>query len=607
MFKFSSQVVVVVFISLVVAVHEVSANPRVAIAVSYFDNTSKDEQLNPLKRGLAEMLITDLSVSSRLQIVERERLNDVLKEVALQKSPYMDPRSAVELGKGLGAAYILTGSYILSGDQLRIDCRMVDVATAEVALAVSAHGAKSDFLTIQRTLATQLLEGLGEPVSLITKKQIAAGSTGSLSALTAYSTGLVAQDNGDEAAAKAAFANALKLDPGFAVVKARLDQMEKRLQQVEAKTKETADQIDAAGHGRVATLAHVKRMAEAGDAEAQYLLGIAYTPWPSMQITIWGAQPNTDAAIQWFERAAAQGMHQAGWWGGVLSYNSDKAKSKKLLQAAVEDGSPCMAQYSLALSALSAGEYAEGLRWLTATTKAGFASKNSPPGLMWPIQDAEIDAGSLPFRRHQSNWTVCKSWTFRAMIEAALVHRDHNFPGFSEAEYVALLKSVAKHPEARRSKKFKGKYEPMSTYAFSTNLLSGTRGARTYKDCDPKIRPWMDNLQHKVRDITEKSSYLSHKSAAFESAELLARHFGLKATRDLSYFSNLRDPGFKEGWPSYYRGTKVLSPAALREAIKWTELQVQLLETNEFPSENTAPTNKIKRLKEQLERMNSLL
>ena len=41
------------------------------VAVSYFDNTSNIEDYSPLSKGLADMLITDLSVLKSIQIVER--------------------------------------------------------------------------------------------------------------------------------------------------------------------------------------------------------------------------------------------------------------------------------------------------------------------------------------------------------------------------------------------------------------------------------------------------------------------------------------------------------------------------------------------------------
>ena len=42
------------------------------IAVSYFDNTSDIKEYNPLSKGLADMLITDLSNIKSINIVERE-------------------------------------------------------------------------------------------------------------------------------------------------------------------------------------------------------------------------------------------------------------------------------------------------------------------------------------------------------------------------------------------------------------------------------------------------------------------------------------------------------------------------------------------------------
>jgi TolB-like protein len=207
-----------------------SADDRIAVAVSYFDNTSKDAKLDPLKKGLAEMLITDLSISKDLKMVERERLNDVLKEVELQKSPFMDQSSAAKLGKGLGAAYIVTGSYIVAGDTMRVDCRMIDVETAEIAIAAKAEGATNDFLSIERSLATQLLEGLGGSLSLIQKKKIGAGGTGNVSALASYSDGLDALDSGDAAKAAKALKKALAADPDFKAaqaLKGRVDELAK--------------------------------------------------------------------------------------------------------------------------------------------------------------------------------------------------------------------------------------------------------------------------------------------------------------------------------------------------------------------------------------------
>ena len=84
--------IVLLFISLVWA----DTN---TIAISYFDNTSGSEQYNPLSKGLADMLITDLSNVKSIQIVEREKLESLLKEIDLGESKFIDPNTAQKLGK----------------------------------------------------------------------------------------------------------------------------------------------------------------------------------------------------------------------------------------------------------------------------------------------------------------------------------------------------------------------------------------------------------------------------------------------------------------------------------------------------------------------------
>ena len=77
------------------------------IAISYFDNTSEIKEYNALSKGLADMLITDLSNIETLQIVEREKLESIIQEIELGEQGYINPNTAQKIGNGLGAEYIL--------------------------------------------------------------------------------------------------------------------------------------------------------------------------------------------------------------------------------------------------------------------------------------------------------------------------------------------------------------------------------------------------------------------------------------------------------------------------------------------------------------------
>ena len=102
------------------------------VAISYFDNTSGTEEYNPLSKGLADMLITDLSNVKSIQIVEREKLESLLKEIDLGEGKFIDPNTAQKLGKGLGAEYILTGAFLSIDPMMRIDARIIEVATGKI-------------------------------------------------------------------------------------------------------------------------------------------------------------------------------------------------------------------------------------------------------------------------------------------------------------------------------------------------------------------------------------------------------------------------------------------------------------------------------------------
>ncbi len=60
------------------------------VAISYFDNTSNLKEYDAFSKGLADMLITDLSKVKSLQIVEREKLESLLKEINLGDGGFID-------------------------------------------------------------------------------------------------------------------------------------------------------------------------------------------------------------------------------------------------------------------------------------------------------------------------------------------------------------------------------------------------------------------------------------------------------------------------------------------------------------------------------------
>jgi TolB-like protein len=189
------------------------------LAISYFDNNSGDAALDSLSRGLADMLITDLGGISAIQIVERDKLNVALKELELSRSKFIDPKTALKLGKGLAATWVLTGGYVIAGDTMRIDARVFQVDNGKVLASDKVEGPRDDFFALEKDLVEALIRTLSLEVQTAERSALRRNPTQSWDAFRNYSLGLTLADKGDDAGARAAFEKALAADPSYKAAK----------------------------------------------------------------------------------------------------------------------------------------------------------------------------------------------------------------------------------------------------------------------------------------------------------------------------------------------------------------------------------------------------
>ncbi len=205
------------------------AKAPVRAAVLYFDYEGKIEDLQPLRKGLAQMLITDLAGLSGVVLVERERLEDVLKEQNLHKSAKFDPTTAAKVGKLLGAQYLVLGRIIDFMGKVSLETHVVHVETGAFVKTGRAQGKLEDFLQLEEQLAALLRDGLDSvrPPSFPASPRPAARAPRPVakSVLVAYSQALDARDRGDASTAKNLLGEALAIDPQFAPAKDALSRL----------------------------------------------------------------------------------------------------------------------------------------------------------------------------------------------------------------------------------------------------------------------------------------------------------------------------------------------------------------------------------------------
>jgi TolB-like protein len=196
------------------------------IAIMQFDNFSTgeyQEKLGLLAKGLADFFAHDFAKVSDLKVIERDKIDFVLQEIELQKSGAVDKATAVQVGKILGAKYMVFGSITqLDDDHTRMVVRVVDVETSEIMTSVDKEG-KPKYSEMEKDLVKELAQQLKVELPGETIKMIDEGGTDSDNAASYYARGLDYMDQYDYKLAYDNFKKAYELDPTFTEAKRKME------------------------------------------------------------------------------------------------------------------------------------------------------------------------------------------------------------------------------------------------------------------------------------------------------------------------------------------------------------------------------------------------
>ncbi len=127
------------------------------LAVLEFQAHTDDPALSVLGPGVADMLRTDLVRSGKVTVVERDRIDAVRSELELQQDAAIDPETAVQLGKLVGAEEVVLGAVHANGNTIRLDARVVSVETGVATEAETVSGPNTQLFALEHQLAKQLV------------------------------------------------------------------------------------------------------------------------------------------------------------------------------------------------------------------------------------------------------------------------------------------------------------------------------------------------------------------------------------------------------------------------------------------------------------------
>ncbi|MFQ6070793.1 MAG: protein kinase, partial [Candidatus Aminicenantales bacterium] len=157
-----------------------------SLAVLSFENQTEDKTYDYLREVIPNLLITNLEQSGNLQIMTRERMNDLLKQMGRKEVKNIDKDLGFDLARLDGIDAIALGSFTRAGNIFATDVKILDVKTKKLLKSVNSKGEGVGSILKNQIdeLSKEISRGVGIPKGRIeaSKMRIADVTTDSLEA-----------------------------------------------------------------------------------------------------------------------------------------------------------------------------------------------------------------------------------------------------------------------------------------------------------------------------------------------------------------------------------------------------------------------------------------
>jgi serine/threonine protein kinase len=125
-----------------------------SVAVMTFSNITREPTDDWIGTGIAETVSSDLKNIHGLTIIGRARVYDALRN--LSTDAHLNDSLAIDIGRRLGATWVVVGGYQRLAGVVRITASFVEVATGQVRRTVKVDGRIDDIFALQDKIVFEL-------------------------------------------------------------------------------------------------------------------------------------------------------------------------------------------------------------------------------------------------------------------------------------------------------------------------------------------------------------------------------------------------------------------------------------------------------------------
>jgi len=199
-----------------------TAAKQMNILVHPFENTG-DKDHSWISAGMTDTVISDLARIQNINVISNQDRKKILEEMKFIFSGLVEDDKMIKLGKLIGANVIFTGSYLVLGNRIRVNARLVNVETGKMENSTKIDSTLNDIFDLQDKVVLALMAATEKitianvkPVILTEqdKKKIEEKPKTSVIAYEWYAKGLEVQ-NTNPKEALTYFQKALAIDENY--------------------------------------------------------------------------------------------------------------------------------------------------------------------------------------------------------------------------------------------------------------------------------------------------------------------------------------------------------------------------------------------------------
>ncbi len=160
-----------------------------SVAVMTFVNITREPADDWIGTGIAETVSSDLKNVHGLTLIARARVFDALRN--LSSSASADESRAIDIGRRLGATWVVAGGFQRLNEQVRITANFLQVQSGEVRRTVKVDGRIDDIFALQDKIVFELTQGLNLELRGTEVAGIERRETESVEAYESYARGMM--------------------------------------------------------------------------------------------------------------------------------------------------------------------------------------------------------------------------------------------------------------------------------------------------------------------------------------------------------------------------------------------------------------------------------